>query len=221
MQSESSSAAETASPTELLVMFSNGNVAPLSIFPLGMDTNGLIIFECSISDYQPEDSDSESLTSASTMDSSPASPTPQYAGHNQSIHRPHSPTPEPIKGTPGKVGVAWQGDHPDPGTSGISGFNPPANRTGNIQLSPNYLLQYRQIVNAGKIAAGVEKKMTDYKWTTAFNYGNDNITAALLRKPSKGGSNLFNYCNIGLLVGHGIRGANQDFKATATPSLQT
>jgi hypothetical protein len=63
--------------------------------------------------------------------------------------------------------------------------------------------------------------MKKYKWTKAFNYGDDFVTAALLRSASKGGSNLFNYCNIGLYVGHGIRGTNQDFKATSTPSLQT
>jgi len=149
------------------------------------------------------------------------SPTPLFSGTTQTTQRPHRPPPKPIKGTPGKLGVAWQGDHPDPGTSGIGGFNPPSNLSGSIQLSPNYLLPYGPIANAGTIATKFENTMKKYKWTTAFNYGNDQLTANLLRKASKGGSNLFNYCNIGLYVGHGIRGANQDFKATSTPSLQT
>ena len=63
--------------------------------------------------------------------------------------------------------------------------------------------------------------MGKYKWTTAFNHGNDQFTAPYLRKPSKGGSNLFNFCNIGLLIGHGIRGTSQDGRATSTPSQQT
>ena len=51
-----------------------------------------------------------------------SSPTPIYAGASQSTRRPQRPPPKPIKGTPGKLGVAWQGDHPDPGTNGIAGL---------------------------------------------------------------------------------------------------
>jgi hypothetical protein len=144
-----------------------------------------------------------------------------YNGTEQSTRRPHRPPPKPIKGTPGKLGVAWQGHHPAPGTNGIPGFNPPRNLVGSIQLSPNYLLPYGPIKQAGNIAKNFESTMKKYKWTTAFNYGNDQLRAALLRSAPKGGSNLFNYCNIGLLLGHGIRGASQDFVATSTPSLQT
>lgn len=221
MMSASAESQESESPTELLAMSPDGgNVVPLALYPPGM-TNGLIIFEGSMSDYLPQRSASMSSMSASSLDSGSESPTPQYAGTNQSTRRPHRPPPKPIKGTPGKFGIAWQGDHPDPGTNGIAGFNPPPNLVGNIQLDPNYFLPYGPIKNATNIASGFENMMKKYKWTKAFNYGDDQVTAALLRKPSKGGSNLFNYCNIGLYIGHGIRGNNQDFKATSTPSLQT
>lgn len=213
----------TRLPTEILVASANGlgAVVPLAIYPPGMDTNGLTIFEGSLSDYFPQRTASESETSLLSVGSGSGSPEPLYAGASQSTQRPHRPPPKPIKGTPGKLGVAWQGHHPNPGTNGIAGFNPPPNLVGSIQLVPNYLLPYGPIKRASAIASGFEGTMKKYKWTTAFNYGDDKLTAALLRKPSKGGSNLFNYCNIGLLIGHGIRGGNQDARATSTPSLQT
>jgi hypothetical protein len=197
----------------------SGGVMPLALYPPGIDTNGLVIFEGSLADYRPKKSLAASSMTISS--SSGSSSTSLYADTNQSTHHPRRPPPKPIKGSPGRFGVAWQGDHPDPGTNGIAGFNPPSNLSGNIQLSPNYLLPYGPIANAGNIADGFEKMMAKYKWKKAFNYGNDQVSAALLRKPSKGGQSLFNYCNIGLYIGHGIRGANQDFRATSTPSLQT
>lgn len=219
---------DSASPTELLAMPADGSGSPvpLALYPPGMaEALGLTIFEGSLSDFMPVRSKTSlstaSVSSLALNSGSSSSFTPMFSGSSQTTQRPHRPTPKPIKGTPGRFGVAWQGDHPDPGTNGIGGFNPPANLSGSIQLSPNYLLPYGPIKNAGTIATKFENTMKKYKWTKAFNYGNDQLTASLLRKPSFGGSNLFNYCNLGLLVGHGIRGANQDFKATSTPSLQT
>jgi hypothetical protein len=215
LSSASAAYADPESSTELLAMPADGSGSPvpLALYPPGIDTNGLTIFEGSLADFLPRSTlSADAMSVASSADS----PTPLYSGTSQSTRRPHRPPPKPIKGTPGKLGVAWQGGHPNTG-----GFSPPRNLTGYIQLSPNFSLPYGPIANAGTIANGFEKMMNNYKWKTAFNYGNNQLSAALLRKPSFGGSNLFNYCNIGLYVGHGICGANQDFLATSTPSLQT
>jgi len=222
----SSAGLATAVPasTELLAMPADGSGSPvpLALYPPGMDTSGLTIFEGLLADFLPQTQAVTAATESIAMSVANAElPTPLFAGNSQTTQKPNRPAPKRIKGTPGKLGVAWQGDHPDPGSTGISGFNRPANLTGSIQLSPVYLLPYGPIKNAGVIANKFEKTMKKYKWTTAFNYGDDQVTASLLRKTSKGGQNLFNYCNIGLFIGHGIRGANQDFKATSTPSLQT
>lgn len=225
--------ANVASPVEWLAASSDGSsVVPLALYPPGMaEALGLTIFEGSLSDFMPQRPAISRATSLAANSGSLVaadsgvlgSPTPMYSGTTQTTQRPHRPPPKPIKGTPGRLGVAWQGDHPDPGTNGIAGFNLPANLVGSITLDPLYFRPYGPIGRAGDIANGFEKTMKKYKWKTAFNYGNDQLTANLLRKASKGGSNLFNYCNIGLLIGHGIRGVNQDFLATSasTPSLQT
>jgi hypothetical protein len=220
--------ANIASPTQWLAASSDGNsIVPLALYPPGMaEALGLTVFEGSLSDFMPERPAVSRMTSLAVSSGSMGSPVPMFSGTTQTTQRPHRPPPKPIKGTPGRLGVVWQGDHPDPGTNGgLAGFNPPANmagsqRIGTIQLNPAYALPYGPIQNAGKIANGFEKTMAKYKWKTAFNYSNDQVSASLLRKPSKGGSSLFNYCNIGLLIGHGIHGDTQDF-ATSTPSLQS
>lgn len=219
--SKSASLSEPPSPIWLAMPANgSGSVVPLAIYPPGLDTSHLTIFEGVLADYLPKASCLEGASSSGFSESLGEGAGPMAATAPQSTRRPRRPPPKPIKGTPGRIGIAWQGHHPDT-TTGIPGFNPPANLVGNIQLDPNYALPYGGIKNATNIAKGFERAMTKYKWKTAFNYGNDKLTAALLRKPSKGGSNLFNYCNIGLLIGHGIRGNNQDFRATPTPSLQT
>jgi hypothetical protein len=222
--SEATLSVDNENQTELLVTAADGSggILPLTMYPPGMaDSKELVIFEGVLSNFRPQRkaaSKSASFTANPGFSGSSAS---LFSGTTQTTQKPRRPPPKPIKGTPGKLGVAWQGNHPDPGTNGIAGFNRPANLVGLIQLSPNYFLPYGPIRNAGVIATKFENTMKKYKWTTAFNYSADQITAPLLRKPSKGGSNLFNYCNIGLLVGHGIRGITQDAKATSTPSLQT
>ena len=217
MSSEAASFAIVEETPQLLAWSGSGSVVPLALYPPGIDTNGFTIFEGFMSDFMPK----ASLEISSIQSSEIDGPVTQAATSPQSTQRPRRPAPKPIKGSPGKFGVAWQGHHPDPGTNGIAGFNRPANLSGSIQLDPNYVLPYGPIKRAKNIAAGFETTLSKYKWKKAFNYGDDQLTAALLRKPSKGGSNVFNNCNLGLLIGHGIRGNNQDFLATSTPSLQT
>ena len=214
--------ANVSSPIEWLAASADGSsIVPLALYPPGVaEALGLTVFEGSLSDIMPKRSALSRTTTLAANSGLSVSPASVYNGGGQSTQKPHRPPPKPIKGTPGRLGVAWQGDHPYT-TTNIPGFNPPANLVGSIKLDPNYVLPYGLIGRAGDIANGFEKTMKNYKWKTAFNYGNDQLTAGLMRKTSKGGSNLFNYCNIGLLIGHGIRGSNQDFIATSTPSLQT
>jgi len=217
--SEAASFSMVQETPQLLAWSGSGSVVPLALYPPGIDTNSFTIFEGFMSDFLPQPS--SRISSVQSSEILTDDPVPQAATSPQSTQRPRRPAPKPIKGSPGKFGVAWQGHHPNPGTNGIPGFNRPANLTGSIQLDPNYVLPYGPIGRAKDIAAGFETTLSKYKWKKAFNYGNDQLSAALLRKPSKGGSNVFNYCNLGLLIGHGIRGNNQDFLATSTPSLQT
>jgi hypothetical protein len=217
--SQAASSQRLEETPQLLAWSGLGPVVPLAIYPPGYNTNGFTIFEGLMSDFLPRPSMEFSLLRlAESLDGDPII---MQAQSPQTTQRPRRPAPKPIKGSPGRFGVAWQGHHPDPGPNGIPGFNRPANLTGTIQLDPNYVLPYGPIKRAKAIATGFENTLVKYKWKKAFNYGDDQLTAALLRKPSKGGSNVFNYCNLGLLIGHGIRGSSQDFRATSTPSLQT
>ena len=124
-----------------------------------------------------------------------------------------------VKGKAGTVGVAYQGHHPD---DPIGSFRRPANGLfGYVTLDPDYSLPYGTIHRAKKIAEGFDAAMNKDGWTTHFKLGDDALHASHLRKPSKGGSSKFNEVNIGLLVGHGIRGVSGDFTISGSGPLET
>lgn len=164
----------------------------------------------------------DKLLSPLVMSLESGSSGPAAATSPQSTQKPRRPQAKPIKGTPGTMGICVQGHHPDPAPGGTPGFNQPSQfPSGSVTLDPIYARPYGKIKQAVNVASGFESTMKKYKWTTAFFRTNDQVTASLLRKPSKGGSNIFNTCNIGFLVGHGIRGGVLDKIATPTWSLQT
>jgi len=123
-----------------------------------------------------------------------------------------------VKGSPGTYGIAYQGHHPNPP---IGSFTRPTNGLGGyVALDPNYQLPYGPIRRAGEIATKFAGAMDAGGWKPGFKLGNDSLRASHLRKPSKGGSSKFNEVNIGLLVGHGIRGTSGDFTIAANGPLQ-
>lgn len=126
-----------------------------------------------------------------------------------------------VRGVPGTVGIAWQGHHPQPP---IASYTRPTSGLPTrplITLEPVYSLPYGKIVKAATVAKGFTKEMATGGWKRGFELGDDALEAKALRKPAKGGTNKFNEGNIGLLVGHGIRGDSPDFIATNTGALGT
>jgi Family of unknown function (DUF6345)/Bacterial Ig domain/FlgD Ig-like domain len=131
--------------------------------------------------------------------------------------------PRRVKGKAGTFGIAYQGHHPTNDAT-TTGFTAPSNLpSGSITLDPNYALPYGRIKRAQEIAEKFAAAMGTGGWKTQspFPLGNDKLLASHLRKPSKGGSSVFNQVNIGLLVGHGIRGSNGDGTIALNKPLQT
>jgi hypothetical protein len=134
--------------------------------------------------------------------------------------------PRRVKGKVGTFGIAYQGHHPD---GPIAGFTAPPNQpSGFITLagpSPGvqYAIPYGPIGRAKEIAEKFAKAMSGGGWKTQppFPLGNNDLLASHFRKPSKGGSSKFNDVNIGLYVGHGLRGLTGDRTIAATLPLQT
>jgi hypothetical protein len=125
-----------------------------------------------------------------------------------------------VRGKAGTFGIAYQGHHPNPT---IGSFTRPSNGLGGfVTLTPNYALPYGNIKNAANIVNNFASAMSRGGWRSGFPpLGNDALTGANLRMPSKGGSNTFNQVNVGLLVNHGIRGSSGDYTISASGPLET
>ena len=75
---------------------------------------------------------------------------------------------------------------------------------------------------AANLVNDFAKRMSKSGWKLGFKpLGDDDLLAAHLRKPSKGGSNTFNQVNIGLLCLHATKGQNGDFTISGDGPLQT
>lgn len=130
--------------------------------------------------------------------------------------------PRKVKGVAGTVGIAWQGHHPDPPgptfmrpLSGLPG-------QGRVTLVPtNISPPFGPLKRVEAVAKGFASEMKKGGWKTGFELGDNALEAKALRKPAKGGTSKFNEVNIGLLVGHGIRGESIDLVATNTGAFQT
>ena len=127
-----------------------------------------------------------------------------------------------IKGSPGTVGIAYQGNHPDlpiaSFTRPTSGFPAPLQF---VTLDPVYQLPYGKLTRVRSVAEGFAGEMAKGGWKTGFSLGDDALHGTDFRKPAKGGTSKFNDVNIGLYVGHGIHGVSIDKVATATGAFQT
>jgi hypothetical protein len=126
-----------------------------------------------------------------------------------------------VKGKVGTVGIAWQGHHPD--NCPVSSYHAPANAPffPSISISGNCMPYPKLNPFAANLANNFAKRMSKSGWGTAVKLGDDDLVAAHLRKPSKGGSNIFNQVNIGLLTLHGTRGLNGDFTISGDGPLQS
>ena len=129
---------------------------------------------------------------------------------------PRRPYSRRFLGASGTLGIAWQGHHP---VGPIPGFKAPSNTVGTVPLAQTASLPFGPLKNASVLAQRFAAKMQTGGWKTAFAYGDDQLTAPMLRKTAKGGSNIFSNVNIGLLVSHGAYGAIRD--ATVIPGVST
>jgi hypothetical protein len=110
----------------------------------------------------------------------------------------------------GTMGIAYQGHHP---RTGFSASSRPANGIGGrVRLNnPNndsITGAWGPLKACWRIATGFGQTMEQSGYQLGWGRANDNITAADLRGSQYGGSNQFNKYTIGLLVGHGVFGAD-------------
>lgn len=227
-ESGRSLSAAAATPTELWAQPSDGSgiAVPLIIYPPGIETNDLTIFEAPI-DWNAlaidSDSTKDSLTAQSAGEggfSPDGVPGPGQPGYVTPLPNPQTtpPTPQrpptnPVKGGAGTFAVAYD-------TYSANGTNPVycailsdgsgagthismAGHSASTALPYAPLLQYKTEVN------NLVSQMQHWGWKNSFVKVDDGFTISQLR----GSGAIFNSNNVGVLYTHGVYGSSPDFTA--------
>jgi hypothetical protein len=196
-------------PTELWAMPSDGSgsAEPLAMYPLGVDTNSLTIFEASWSDMMPQKA---SLLSTMTLDSgSPDGAAPAYSGaSSQSTRGPKRKPRVGVKNKSGTFGVCYK-TYPN-------GFLMREPRTGliaplqtHVAIYPypafNNFISWGSLNSHRTIANGFAQGMLIGGFKQKFLLADEKWSPTDVMKSSLSGNSIFNTCNLGLLLTHGCR----------------
>ena len=187
------------------------DIVPFSIFPPGMDTNGLDMFEASAADVQALNVNSLSVESMDTSSSfsANAGAAPSAQGAPPSPLRPPNP---PCRGTVGRIGVAWQMYNAN-GTNPVScsPISDGSGITGHfVQMESNpggTSLNYAPFRKADLVAFNFVSEMQKGCYDLGYFANNDDLKLSDLQ----GSGNPFNNVDIGLLILHGVFGTSFDF----------
>jgi hypothetical protein len=129
------------------------------------------------------------------------------------------PLPSVWFGKIGTIGIAYQGNHPDATSFGLN-TRPSNGLYGRVSLNvtPG---SYQRLKAANKVALGFNRYMGDAGYRLKFMKSNFDLHASDLRKPSKGGSSVFNQANLGFLIGHGVYGTTPDYTIAGSGPKQS
>lgn len=188
------------------------NIVPFSIYPPGMDTNGLEIFEALASDVQgvlnPNSSSTESIE-AGTSFSANAGAAPSAQPAPPSPLRPPNP---PCRGSIGRFGVAWQmyninGTNPVPCSPILDGSGIPGHGIQIEANQGNFSVPFAPFRQADLAAENFLTEMKKGCWSLGLLKANNDLKPFDLQ----GSLNPFNDVDIALLILHGAYGTSLDF----------
>ena len=210
------------SVTAPYIIDDSGNILPLAIYPPGFDTNGLIIVDATAADIQSlRPTPLRSVSASPMLMASTAQSNGQSYGANNSSSTSSSQTTKGPKRKP-RVGVKNSS-----GSFGICYYTYPFHAfmqqpttgwlyplrqftgTDGSGASSSYF-EYPSLTSFKTISDGFVQVMkigaTQGSYKPAFVKGDTQWGAQDIKKPSKGGSSIFNTCNFGLLMTHGVYG---------------
>ena len=211
----------SAPPTELLATPADGSgpTVPFALYPPGIDTNNLVIFEGSPANFMPQRASVAQSQSFAAMNNGGAA-TPDYSGapSQPGPAAPQRQPTNPVKGLAGTFGVAY-----DTFTAnGTNGFllRPLANGSGapnafiemdnipaNQYLSNSPLPQYKAEAN------NFIEQMHHWGWNNTFLEFDNTLHIGDLR----GSASPLNNVNLGVFMSHGAYGTGNngiDFAAS-------
>jgi hypothetical protein len=110
----------------------------------------------------------------------------------------------------GTMALAYQGHHPSTGFGTAN--RPPNGLTGRVQLNGNNGITgaFGPIRSCSRIMFGFQSTLEQAGYRLGWGRANDNVSASDLRGSQFGGTNQFNKYNIGLLIGHGVFGSDNN-----------
>jgi hypothetical protein len=201
-----------------------GAAVPVALYPPGMPTNNLVIFQGVFADDSQERSSFALPGSITAMDSGGGGGfSPDYSGaSSQSSHAPVRPPNNPVRGRAGIYGVAYQSYS----ARGSSGFilAPPDNglhigeHVGLQGYTPgNSTFTYSSLHSAYKREANnFISQMKKANWSQGFARVDDKLAINDLRSS---GANIFNTVQLGLLMLHGTYGTTIDYSANEAKQM--
>jgi len=201
--------------TELWAMPANSlaDAVPLALYPMGFDTNNLVIFKPSQSQIQAQSLSFSSVEDASTFQ-------PLFSGSSsQSSLAPQRPPTKPVKNSVGSVAVAYY-NFPTEKTyaNPLNGLGLVGN-SGKVQIENSYGgVTFTNIPEAPNTANSFVNRMGRGGWKLAFNFSGALVRINDLRSASLGGKEIFGQANIGLFLDHGSYGTSLDFNPDANQS---
>ncbi len=135
---------------------------------------------------------------------------------------PKKPPTAPIKGSPGKFGVAYWDFPTCPSFPVPPNGLPLSGNPGKVEIGGSYgnllFSNVAEIANSGKGFASVMKKKA---WKVGFNLTGSQFRDNDLRRASLGGNEKFATVNLGFFMTHGTYGTSPDYHADASQTLQT
>jgi len=180
------------------------SVVPLALYPPGIDTNGMTIFDATITEIN-------SLTAIGSLFVAgvQAKYLPSGMASNQSTTGVGRKPRKGIKGTKGSFGICYK-------TYGTNGFSSPHPATGWPYPLPTAVAidgQSRTAQTVDKtvpqfcyMANGFSEGMLGAGWFGKFIKADDQWNANDIKKTSLGGNSIFNTVNFGILMTHGSYG---------------
>jgi hypothetical protein len=189
---------------------SGGDAVPLAIYPPGMDTNNMTLFEASPSEMMAL-RESLSFDGAIAEDSGAASP--DFAGPSaQTTAAPTRPPTAPVKNQAGNYGVGYYSflngrSIPLPG----NGITPPLTQKIHLDGNPGTRdAVYGPLTPHDTMAIDFIKEMKARGWKLLFHKFDDTLSVNSIRRGDQGysGGQLFTQGTIGLFMSHGSFGTD-------------
>jgi hypothetical protein len=201
-------------PMEPLVV-SDYAIVPLALYPPGMDTNGLMIVDASLSELTsllssamdfpelpPDDGNGET-------NGVPEEGSPFYGSPSQSAIAPQRPPTSPVKNTSGNFGVFYY-TYSSPVTWSVPKWGPLNTK---VQIEGSIAnVSFSTIPDVKKLANNFAKGMKKYGWKQTYNLSDTNLPVSDLRRSDSGvgGADIMAGVNIGLFISHGCFGTSPD-----------